>query len=424
MTVHTRTHRHGRPLELGQSMILFTLLLAGLVGVVGLTIDIGLFMMERQSAQAAADAAALAAVSELPATSEATAKAAEYAELNGYEDGVDGAKVAISTPTFGGVPAVRVEIEQSVSTTFSQVLGLVGFTAKGRATASMGAASSTPYVLITLSESECNAINKSGGGNIVITGGAIISNSSCDTAIDHTGGGSITASAVHYYYEGGYNISGGGTVSPLPAPVTTRLPDPFAAWTPPVPGAPAMGTTGTAQKPDLLHLNGSGNYTLYPGTYYGGIKLNGSGNFTFMPGEYIIAGGGLDISVSGTVTGSDVMFYNTNDPEKPNGAGDYGGVKITSSGELDLAGRTSGQYAGMLFWQDADNEETFHKSGSETLTSGIIYLPNARLDESGSGDMGTTQIVVETYEKTGSGTLSMTGGGWSQQTVLRPRLVE
>ncbi len=48
---------------------------------------------------------------------------------------------------------------------------------------------------------------------------------------------------------------------------------------------------------------------------------------------------------------------------------------------------------------------------------GIFYLPTARLDESGSGNLGATQIVVDRYEKSGSGNVVMTSGGWVGESV-------
>jgi hypothetical protein len=79
----------------------------------------------------------------------------------------------------------------------------------------------------------------------------------------------------------------------------------------------------------------------------------------------------------------------------------------------------------MLFWQDPANTLDADKSGSGNLTEGIIYLPTARLDESGSGNLGAVQIVVDRYDKSGSGNVEMTSGGWvGESSVPTVRLVE
>jgi hypothetical protein len=275
-----------------------------------------------------------------------------------------------------------------------------------------------------LNETACFAFDNTGSGNIDIVGGGIMVNSNCSTAFRHAGSGNITVDVINYYGAGGYTIVGSGNVTPTPQPVASRIEDPLAGLTPPSPGAPAPGSEGTAQNPQLTLVNNSNDRTLYPGTYYGGLKINGSGNVTLAPGTYIMAGGGLELGASGNVTGSDVMFYNTNDPDKPTGAGAYGRFKLVSSGNVDLSAPTSGPDAYMLFWQDRNNTQTFLKASSGNLSPGIIYLPTAKLDESSSGNMGAVQIIVNEYDKSGSGNVEMTSGGWVGPSVLSLRLIE
>jgi len=38
--------------------------------------------------------------------------------------------------------------------------------------------------------------------------------------------------------------------------------------------------------------------------------------------------------------------------------------------------------------------------------------PSAKLDVSGSGDIGAAQFIVDEFEKTGSGNLTVTAGGY------------
>jgi hypothetical protein len=250
-------------------------------------------------------------------------------------------------------------------------------------------------------------------------------NSDCASGFRKVGSGNVTADVIHHFEDGGYSISGSGDVSPTPSPVGDRVDDPLAGLVPPAPGAPAPGSAGTAEDPQLTHLMGSDNKVLHPGTYYGGIKISGSGNVTFESGIYVIAGGGLDLGSSGNKTGTDVTFYNTDDPDHPTGAGAFGSFKITGSGNIELGAPSSGPYAQMLFWQDPANTLDADKSGSGNLTEGIIYLPTARLDESGSGNLGAVQIVVDRYDKSGSGNVEMTSGGWvGESGVPTVRLVE
>ncbi len=110
--------------ERGQMLVIFTLLLAVVIGFVALTIDVGLALVEKRQLQNAVDAAALAAAQDFAngeSEATATATALEYLELNGY-DGVDNA-VAVNIPPTSGTYAglsgyVEVKASADASTAF------------------------------------------------------------------------------------------------------------------------------------------------------------------------------------------------------------------------------------------------------------------------------------------------------------------
>jgi len=404
--------RRQRPGERGQSLIIFILAFFTLCGVTALAVDIGLFLTERREAQNAADAAALAGAQELPGSPAAAILAArEWAQNNGFEHGSGGTAVNVTTPYQNNPGKVKVEISAKQPAYFARVLGFEEFDVGASAAAEREAGPGI-YALIVLDKSKCAALNNTGSGNIQIQGGGIMVNSSCATGFRHAGNGNIETDVNHYYEEGGWVDQGSGNVTPQPAPRSSRVEDPLEDLVQPVPGAPAPGTEGTADNPKLTLINNSNDRTLYPGTYYGGLKLTGSGNVTLEPGLYIMAGGGMEFAASGNITGSNVTFYNTNDPAKPTGAGDYGRFKIVSSGNVDVSAPSAGPYATLLFWQDRNNTLSFMHAGSGNIGPGIIYLPEAKLDESGSGNLGAVQIIVKEYEKTGSGNLQITNGAY------------
>lgn len=74
--------------ERGQSLILVAFGIFALLGFVGLAIDLGLSYVDRVRVRRAADAAALAAASELPLEAAAQVRALEYLEANGYPCGL------------------------------------------------------------------------------------------------------------------------------------------------------------------------------------------------------------------------------------------------------------------------------------------------------------------------------------------------
>jgi hypothetical protein len=74
--------------ERGQSLILVALAIFALLGFVGLAVDLGLSYVDRVRVRRAADAAALAAATELPLEAAAQVRALEYLEANGYPCGL------------------------------------------------------------------------------------------------------------------------------------------------------------------------------------------------------------------------------------------------------------------------------------------------------------------------------------------------
>ncbi|MCB0193117.1 MAG: VWA domain-containing protein [Anaerolineae bacterium] len=74
----------------GQSIIIVTFAFLGLLAMLGLALDLGLVYIERVRVSRTTDAAALAAVVELPFEEEAMRRAIEFIELNGYNTGPGG----------------------------------------------------------------------------------------------------------------------------------------------------------------------------------------------------------------------------------------------------------------------------------------------------------------------------------------------
>ncbi|NJN95916.1 MAG: hypothetical protein HC875_18310, partial [Anaerolineales bacterium] len=72
----------------GQSIIIFTFAFIGLIAMLGLALDLGLVYIEKVKVNRTADAAALAAVVELPYEQDTINRAIEFIQLNGYDVGV------------------------------------------------------------------------------------------------------------------------------------------------------------------------------------------------------------------------------------------------------------------------------------------------------------------------------------------------
>lgn len=133
------------PGESGQMLILFVLGLGVLLGMVAMSVDVGLILHERRQLQNAADAAALAGAVELPESQVlAAGKAQEWAENNGIDLGA-GDEITITVDPVTN--AVEVEVTREVSFIFGRALGLTTVDVHASAVARVGAPASLSGIM-------------------------------------------------------------------------------------------------------------------------------------------------------------------------------------------------------------------------------------------------------------------------------------
>ena len=163
----------------------------------------------------------------------------------------------------------------------------------------------------------------------------------------------------------------------------------------------------------------SGTATLLPGVYCNGIKISGNSNIiTFASGTYILAGGnGLSVSGgSNTLNGSaGVTFYNTDNHVD----GNYANVNFSGNNTLNLTAPSSGDYAGVLFYNDSSTASStsgakFNVSGNNTFSNfdGVIYYPNHEISFSGNSSSTSScgpKLVSDTVSI--SSNIDVYGGG-------------
>jgi Flp pilus assembly protein TadG len=392
--------------ERGQALIMFVMGIVAFVGFVALTIDVGLIFEGRRGEQNAADAAALAGASALPGDAAAAKqRARDWAQRNGYAS----AEVTVTTPYQGDSGKVEVVINRPVSAVFGRVLGKTAYSVSARAVATRSSSSAVNAAFLVLNPTKCNSFNKTGGGNLIINNnGGIMDDSSCNPSMNRNGGGSVTAAAINYYKPGGYVESGSGQFTPAPTAVDNRVPDPLASLAPPdfnILGI-SIDSGGTPIKPNLKSVS-AGNTTLHPGVYYGGIEVKSTANVTFLPGTYVLAGGGLKLTGSGTISGNGVMFYNTYDPQFNKNAGACGSINLRGSAHFNFTGPTSGVYKDIVFWQDKACTVDFTLEGGQGGVGGVIYVPSGRVDLSGGGNLGSIQVISDTVDISGTGDTSV-----------------
>lgn len=249
-------------------------------------------------------------------------------------------------------------------------------------------------------------LNKT-GRSLQVDGNAVIDLGDGKMAVDSSdakaafisSNGVVKAGEVDIH--GGDFLPGHGLIdSPavnLGAPVVA---DPFAAL-----GVPAMGTLRSSSKLSIT----SGNVTLQPGRYIGGIDIKGTANVTLMPGTYYMDGGGFSISGQANVTdnGSGVMIYNAAKKNSDT-------ISVTGQGVVTLTGLRDGSaFQGLVFYQVRSSTNTIQLDGlGFTNLAGTIYGANALVKVNGQGDklIRTGQIVAGQMMVTGNGRIRVAAG--------------
>jgi hypothetical protein len=140
--------------------------------------------------------------------------------------------------------------------------------------------------------------------------------------------------------------------------------------------------------------------TAVPGTTYNGISING-GNVNFPAGTYVIDGGSFVCHGNPTITGTGVTFYFTNN------------ATITCSGtdNIQFSAPSSGEYAGILFYQDPlDTNGPTLGGTTGTTFSGILYFPKAQVTFFGTNTTIAAGVVVaDAIALSGTPTVNLAG---------------
>jgi hypothetical protein len=309
----------------------------------------------------------------------------------------------------------------SVKTYFGKVLGINSLTT--------GAAATTKVVM-TVQQIQTPEVITGGpcalcvlgtglsldgqNGDVTITGGNVIVNSSAGTAASLNPNGHVAITTAGGAIGGPGapgNFSGSG-FSPAPT-LQGAIVDPLAAL--PQCGDGSPGTTNYC--PTTAQSNGdSKNATLNPGIY-----SSISGSHTMNPGIYVLTG---DITLNGTdlLQGSGVMlFFACSQYPLPCNPGQVGaGITSTGNGALRITGITQAQcdadsshklcqYVGMMLFADRNNTATqtwrgngTNENGAVNGSNGTIYMKAGTMDLRGNGYTLSSQIITNFFTMKGN----------------------
>jgi hypothetical protein len=406
----------------GISLVLVVVSLVAILGVLALSLEGGLLLSERRTAQSTADAAAMAAAADFyynwytnfgsDPQSTAYNSAMYTAKQNGYtNDGVN-TKVTVNIPPksgpYTGMPAyAEVIVEYYHTRGFSSLFGTDTVPVRARAVA-VGKPNAGEFGILVLDPTGKSAFNAGGGGTITVTNTPIIVDSSSTEGSIANGG--TTISAPSYYLAGNYTTAGGGTFYGTMNTNQLAVPDPLADL--PVPN-PATMTVQSNNKTQLT----SGTTILYPGVYKGGISASSTANVIMMPGIYYMDAGGFQFTGQGSLTGNGVMIYNY----PGNGAGHD--VTIAAGGQVTLTPMTTGIYQGILLFQDRTSNVAATISGGANMNlTGTFYFAGALLSVTGSGgfDNFGSQYISYDLNVQGTGSINI---DWEPNKVAQVRLI-
>jgi len=357
--------------EAGQVLPFVTFGLLAFVTAAGLAIDMGYLRYERRLMQAAADAAAVVAATDLNLGNAAqeNTDALLVAQLNGFQDGVNNTTVTVGAPTTPPVTnpgsAVQVQVQRILPSMFMKVIGVNSSTMQATAVASISTSTGCLYALQA--------------GGITVNGDLSAPNCGIVDNGDLNGTGNITAESVGVLgSSGGYS----GVSTPAVDTIAQGAADPLAYLV-----APAVGGCTVTNFTWTVGVT-----TLAPGVYCGGMIISG-GAVTLNSGLYILTGAnGLQVSGTGSITdaGSGVTIYNQGS----------GAFNFSGTGNVALtapAAGFSGLPAGLLLYQDPGDATAADLSMAGTgnaVLNGALYFPTADLTVSGSLNPAMNTVIV------------------------------
>jgi hypothetical protein len=428
--------------EHGQSSVLAVLFVAIImIGFLSFAVDVGYMFHMKRMAQAAADAAAVAAAEEdsyAGDSGNAQAAANAAAKMNGFDTtlATNPAVVTLASQGSGsysstsstGVPTswVQAQVSQPISTFFLNAFGhgFGSFTVSATAVAGGGQSSPT---CVCLEGKSGQDLNMSNNASLNATSCGVTADSSSGNAIGIVGSASVCAqslSSVSPTWDNSGNINNGGSVCSSTAMVQ-------GVTTACGPSTPAVPVDTACSSDPFTQVSGGGvKYTVGPGSTYGttqggnticynGLTVNGNGDTTTLnAGVYVVNGGVLHFESGTNGGGNGVMFYLENSASMviDNGAN----VNLVAGGNTENGGGTAsstGAYNGILVFEDpgnggsdtGDTQALSIQGGASTYFNGEILAPLAAITlGNGSGSSVNADIVAQTLTMNGGGTLQVT----------------
>lgn len=344
----------------GSMPVVAGVMVLGMAGAAGVSLDYGNAARVRSILQTAADSAALSAARELVfANADATVVAGV---AKGYADAALKDKVTLNGLTITAAvvdnkKGVQVTITGDVPAMLANVIGVQSMPVKATAVARMNG---QPICLIGLDPASSKTLALSTRATLTAVGCATYSDSKDASGLYLGPSSSMKAGLI--CSSGGV---GGTKTNADPTPLTDCpvMADPLASRAP-----PAFGGCTYVDKMVILGVE-----TLNPGVYCGGLTIMAQSRVKLQPGVYVFKDGPLTLRTGSTIEGTNVGFYFT---------GAQSIINIGIGTTVSLTAPKTGDMAGLLFFEDPaaplDRTHTILSDNAHTLL-GTIYMPRGEL---------------------------------------------
>lgn len=375
-----------------------------------MSLDAGAWYFDHRRAQNQADAAAHAAVLELPDSSTSTAaqEALEWLGRNGAAsssscgappDGVTDSGVAFRDRDGDGeYDWVRVCVARTSPAFFAKLADVVSVSVSAYAIAEVERIPS-PYSLMALDQHACPAFRVTGQGSIVVDGGSSYTASDCDVALQVDGQGELIAE--YHDVVGGYDETNNANLDPDANTGAGVITDPFAFLAQP-------SASGLPCKPET-NFNGNATFNLTAGRYCAPVTVSGPAKVNLGPGIYIFEGGAeITPNSSGWFrsNGNEVLLYGTCSPSPCGGVRTPNRIRIAAQADVSLTGHSG--YENIVLWLDRTSATAQTTTGSCPAVNaicleggsfgdidGVIYAARGAVDMAGnSGAVLTLNMAV------------------------------
>jgi Flp pilus assembly protein TadG len=399
----------------GGVAMMYAAVLPGLIGLAGLGVETGYWYFDKRELQTQADAAALGGAWELAwnRTSHVEPSATNEAMRNGFPDSALTTITVNDPPTSGALAgntkAVEVILTQDYDPLFSGMFRTDDITIAARAVASL--IQSGQACILALNGTVSDAAENTGNTTINAPDCTIAANSTAEDAISFSGNSNIT-------FEGAWTTGGIETGTSTNVTLTDGarthmwpIDDPYADLDDTAPGG-CMPTI-SIQHSGTTTVTNSGDRTVC-----NNIHVTNGETVDFQPGTYWMKGSSL-IAEGGTITcstcelgGEGVTFIFTT-PSNGN-VNQIGTVTINGNATVQLNAPGSGDYKGVLFYQDPDTPTDTNKTanlngGADTILNGAIYFPNNEVQWAGNNTLAATctLIIADTVTFSGNAGISI-----------------